>query len=126
MSRQPLTILFSGMLAGDPGQGGATWAILQYVLGFQRLGHDVYLVEPVESAKLIPGAEPDTASSSCAVSPTIAYFRKVVRSFGLTGRCALLGKGTRQTVGMSYDALLSVARNAHVLFNVSGMLDDPV
>ncbi len=40
-----LRILVSGMVAGDPHQGGATWAVLQYVLGFRRLGHDVVLVE---------------------------------------------------------------------------------
>ena len=34
-------ILVAGMVAGVPGQGGATWAVLQYVLGLRRLGHDV-------------------------------------------------------------------------------------
>ena len=48
MPHRKLTILFSGMLAGDPGQGGASWAVLQYVLGLRRLGHDVYFVEPVK------------------------------------------------------------------------------
>ena len=33
-----------------PRQGGATWAVLQYVLGLRALGHDVLLVEPVERA----------------------------------------------------------------------------
>jgi hypothetical protein len=28
-----MRILVSGMLAGDPHQGGASWAVLQYVLG---------------------------------------------------------------------------------------------
>ena len=32
------TILVSGMMAGDPHHGGATWAVLQYLLGFRRLG----------------------------------------------------------------------------------------
>lgn len=40
-------ILVSGMIACDPHQGGATWAILQYVLGLRGLGHEVYLVEPI-------------------------------------------------------------------------------
>jgi hypothetical protein len=34
------------MVAADPYQGGATWAVLQYVLGLRRLGHDVWLVDP--------------------------------------------------------------------------------
>ena len=75
MSRRKLAILFSGMVAGDPGQGGATWAVLQYVLGLCRLGHDVCLVEPVADASLRPAGEAlaDTAQGR--------YFNDVVREF---------------------------------------------
>jgi hypothetical protein len=41
-------ILVAGMVAADPHQGGATWAVLQYVLGLEELGHEVWLVDPVE------------------------------------------------------------------------------
>ena len=50
-----LTIVVAGMIAGDPYQGGATWAVLQYVLGLRQLGHEVYFIEPVAAAKLQPG-----------------------------------------------------------------------
>ena len=36
------------MVAADPHQGGATWAVLQYVLGFEQLGHEVWLVDPAQ------------------------------------------------------------------------------
>jgi hypothetical protein len=39
-------ILVAGMVAADPYQGGATWAVLQYVYGLEQLGHEVWLVEP--------------------------------------------------------------------------------
>ena len=42
-----MRIFVSGMIAADPGQGGAAWAVLQYVLGFRELGHEVFLVEPI-------------------------------------------------------------------------------
>src|SRR5205085_2245788 len=42
-------IVAAGMVSDVPGQGGATWAVLQYVLGLRRLGHDVVLIEPVRS-----------------------------------------------------------------------------
>jgi hypothetical protein len=106
----PRTILFCGMLAGDPHQGGATWAVLQYLLGFRRLGHDVWFVEPVK-----PPIRPESAD----------YFRQVVRDFGLEDRAALLVDGTRETVGLRYDTLLAAARPTDVLVNVSGMLTDP-
>ena len=39
-----MTILLSGMLAGVPRQGGASWAVLQFLLGLRRLGHRVVFV----------------------------------------------------------------------------------
>ena len=46
------------MIAADSFQGGATWAVLQYLLGFQRLGHEVYFVEPVAEKALLPTGAP--------------------------------------------------------------------
>jgi hypothetical protein len=46
LPRERLRILVAGMVAGVPGHGGATWAVLQWVLGLRGLGHDVLLVEP--------------------------------------------------------------------------------
>ena len=40
-----MRVLLSGMLVRSPGQGGATWAVLQWVLGLRALGHDVTVVE---------------------------------------------------------------------------------
>jgi len=111
-----LRIVVAGMMAGDPGQGGATWAVLQYVLGLRELGHDVYFVEPLN------------ASAAGRVSglgqPSIAsYFTNVMRDFGLTDRAALIDD-QRQTIGMPFGAVQAVCRSADVLFNISGMLTD--
>jgi hypothetical protein len=119
MTQRKLTILLSGMVAGDPHQGGATWAVLQYLLGLARLGHEVYLVEPVRAEALRP------AGGLLADSDSAAYFRQVVADFGLAGRAALLLAGTDQTVGLPHDALRQVARRADLLLNISGMLTDP-
>src|SRR6187431_420181 len=54
MLRTKLNIIVSGMIAADPYQGGATWAVLQYVLGFCRLGHSVHFLEPVKPQSLQP------------------------------------------------------------------------
>jgi len=104
----PLTVLVAGMVAGNPHQGGATWAVLQYVLGLRRLGHDVWLVEPVP--ELTPASE--------------RYFRGVVAEFGLEGRAALL-TGEDETSGVPYARLLEAARGADLLLNISGLLNDP-
>src|SRR6188768_3055401 len=103
MGQRRLTILLSGMTAGDPHQGGATWAVLQYLLGLRRLGHDVYFVEPVPTKSIRP------AGSRLIDSTNAQYFQSVVSRFGLAGHAALLDDdGT--TVGLSKDELAAVAR----------------
>ena len=118
MTASHLTILLSGMIAGDPFQGGATWAVLQYLLGFQRLGHAVYFVEPIAEAELQPAGAP------LAQSVNAAYFRQVMADFGLERTSALLLAGTQHTVGLSYPQLREAASRADVLINISGMLTD--
>ncbi|HSC21996.1 MAG TPA: hypothetical protein VLC07_09730, partial [Solirubrobacterales bacterium] len=99
-----LRILLSGMVAGDPRQGGATWAVLQYFHGLRDLGHDVALVEPLRR-------RPDAAVSG--------YFR----SLGLPGdHSALLLPDAKETIGMAYEEIVAFSREADLLINVSGML----
>src|SRR5438132_13971146 len=117
MTAAPLTILVSGMIAGEPHQGGATWAVLQYLLGFRRLGHDVYFVEPVRKPALRP------AGATLEASLNAAYFRQVAAEFGLKNSALLLA-GSRETIGLPYNELQSVGRRADVLVNISGMLVD--
>ncbi|HEX6457208.1 MAG TPA: hypothetical protein VF009_11900 [Solirubrobacterales bacterium] len=109
MRGERLRIMLAGMVAGDPHQGGASWAVLQYFAGLAELGHEVMLVEPVAPEALEPGGE-------------------VARYFGslplLEGRAALLGRGGEETVGVAYRELLEFARSADLLLNVSGMLCD--
>jgi hypothetical protein len=83
-----LRVLVAGMVAGDPNQGGAAWAVLQYVLGLRRLGHHVYLVEPVEK----PSDE------------TRDYFDAVVKPFGVDGE---LLTEPRQLEG--FDVVLNIS-----------------
>lgn len=109
--RDRLTIVVSGMVAGDPHQGGATWAVLQYVLGLRRLGHEVFLIEP--------------AAVHLEGSIHAAYFRQVAFEFGLERTAALVRTGTRDTCGLPFDRLREVCRRADLLLNVSGMLTDP-
>jgi hypothetical protein len=112
------TILFSGMIAADVGQGGATWAVLQYVLGFRELGCEVYFVEPIQPKAIRP------AGATLHESESAAYFRSVVDQFQLQDRSALLLSGTRETCGLRYEELLAAAGRADVLINISGMLTD--
>ncbi len=102
-----LRIVLSGMLAGVPGQGGASWAVLQYLLGLRRLGHDVLFVEPAAPG---PG--------------TRAYFAALVERFALQGRAALLDPVTGQSTGVARARVLEYAAGADLLLNISGLLAD--
>lgn len=104
-----LSIAIAGMVAGQPGQGGAAWAVLQYVLGFRALGHEVTLVEPV--AGLAAGSE--------------AYLAAIAEEFALHGAAALVVDRDGDTRGLARHDLAARLRRADVLINISGMLRDP-
>jgi len=106
-------IIVSGMVAGDPFQGGASWAILQYVMGLQALGHDVMLIEEWASEEEL------------GRTPSASYFRDIAKRFGIADSAALLRRGTTETVGLPYARLREAATSAELLLNVSGILTDP-
>lgn len=103
-----MKVVVGGTVAGVPGQGGASWAVLQYVLGLQRLGHDVTLIEQV--AILAPEVE--------------SYFRHVAGAFGLAGRAGMVDSEGR-TAGLDRRTLHERVQTADVLLNLSGILRDP-
>lgn len=118
MQTRKLSIIVSGMIAATPYQGGATWAVLQYVLGLELLGHEVVFVEALTDADLLPA---DTTLDS---STNAGYFRLVMSEFDLGHRSALIHAETRHSVGLPYERLQSFARNADVLINIAGSLTD--
>lgn len=104
-----LKILLAGMVAGDPHQGGATWAILQYVAGLRDLGHEVLLVEPVAAERL--DADP-------RIGP---YFDRLPL---LEGGAALWDETRGSCRGLASERVIEFAAAADLLINVSGMLRD--
>jgi hypothetical protein len=100
------------MIAAVPREGGATWAVLQYLLGLRRLGWQVYFVESLDLGG--PGA-----------SESVAYCVSVMDRFGLSDRWALLDAGTDRTAGLTRHELEPLARSADILVNLSGTLVDP-
>jgi hypothetical protein len=102
-----MKILLAGMVAGNPHQAGASWAVLQYATGLASLGHDVLLVEPVERGAL-----------RCEV--VASYFASLPLR---EGAAALIAPG-EETLGRSYGEILSFARGSDLLLNISGMLRD--
>ncbi len=114
----PLKIVVGGMIGAVPGQGGATWAVLQYLLGFARLGHDVCFVETLDGEAV----QPDGAAIDQSVNAR--YCHQVMQEQGLDHSWALVRRGTRETAGLSYRSLARIGREASVLVDISGTLAD--
>jgi hypothetical protein len=114
-----MRIVVSGMIAAVPAQGGATWAVLQYVLGLRELGHEVYFIEQVAGDALRPGGV------RLSNSDNARYFASIMAAFGLDGRCALIVSKGEETVGLTHAECARVVRDADLLVNLSGLLTRP-
>src|SRR5437773_12555274 len=103
MKTPRMNILVAGSIASVPNQGGWTWAVLQYLLGLKRLGHDVHYLEVIDPKLLEEHGE---------FSPSAIYFREVMAEFGLRRSSAMLLKGRQEAVGASYDQIEQLARKS--------------
>jgi len=113
-----LRILLGGMVAGIPGQGGLTWVVLQWLLGLQRLGHEVHFLELLTTPDLHSGATPLSGSDNAT------YFVDVVRQFGLEDDASLLDTNSGQSVGKTLKELEEFSSECDLLLNLSGLLND--
>jgi hypothetical protein len=104
-------VIVSGMIAATPGQGGAAWAVLQYLLGLRRLGCEVRFLEPLPDAELAPA--------------TRSYIREVMERFGFDDKWALVPADGAEPIGISRAELRHLARGTDVVLSISGMLTDP-
>src|SRR6186997_1145139 len=104
MSR--LRIVVAARIAGTPTQAGNTWAMLQYILGLRRLGHDVWFIDVIDASSLTP-------AGPVATSDNAAFFRALTAEHGLEACSALLQAGTSgDTSGVSYAALKEAVASA--------------
>jgi hypothetical protein len=112
-------IVVAGALANKPGNGGAAWTRLSWVLGLQRLGCDVYFVE-----QIAPEACGDASGTRCELdrSVNLAWFERITGRFGLGARSTLIAEGDGLTIGVGLDELTPIAEAADLLVNISGHL----
>lgn len=120
-------IIVAGSLAQKPLRGGHTWVLLQYVLGLKKLGWDVLFLDRLEPEMCV---DDEGQSTAPADSLNVRYFVDVMQGFGLERSCALFlnengGPGGSATVlGLSREEVLARVREAELLLNVMGYLDD--
>jgi hypothetical protein len=116
------TAIVGGSVAQRPGSGGHTWVFLQYLLGLQRLGFDVVLVDRLEPDMCL-----DERGEPCDVerSAGARYLAAVMERAGLADRWALLYDGGARSLGMDRGALAHAADAAELMLNVNGFVDHP-
>lgn len=102
-------VVVAGALTRRASQGGHTWFLLQYILGFIRLGYDVVVVDR---------AGPDDRIG-------VGRTADLLDGLGLSGRWSVLVDGTDRAAGLSRRALSAELDGADLLLNVMGFLDDP-
>jgi len=96
-------IIVLGMITRHP-VAGMIWLTVQYLLGFQRLGYDVYYVEPQGSS-----------------AESAAWLERVMRQFGLEHRWAYdIIHDEPRCYGMSKTSLTELYREAAWIFNLHG------
>jgi len=111
-------VMIAGAVAHHPlGGGGNTWAFLQYVLGFRRLGFDTYYVEHLSSEECF---DENWERARFAGSANARYFRAVMERFGLANNAALLEWDGSGHVGLSRDELEGLAPDTDLFVNLSG------
>lgn len=113
-------VMITGSLGGAAlGYGGHTWAILQYILGFRRLGWEVYYVEHLKTTEFV---DDDWHPAPLSASANARYFRSLMDRFELTDHAALLEWEGAGHVGLSLAEVEKLAPDIDLLINRSGHL----
>ena len=116
MSPAGRTIVVLGMLTKMP-VAGVAWQTLHYLLGFKRLGYDVYYVEAhARTPSMLMRTEHDDSSRMAA-----DYLGALMTRFGLADRWAFHAlHADGRCYGMSQSELRRLYRSAAVIVNLHG------
>ncbi|MGH7450422.1 MAG: glycosyltransferase, partial [bacterium] len=112
-------IIVSGALANKYRNGGAAWTRMSWVLGFKKLGFEVYFVEQIAPENCVDAAGNKTRFERSA---NLAYFEQITKAFGIADSSALIESGNLQSRGLALAQLLEIADAAELLVNISGHL----
>jgi hypothetical protein len=113
------TIVVAGALANKPYNGGEAWVRLSWLLGFKKLGFQVYFIEQIAGENCLDAAGATAGFEECV---NRRYFEQVVAGFGLTDSAALIYGQGQEVCGASFRHLTAVCRSATALINISGHL----
>jgi hypothetical protein len=105
--------------------GGVAWDYMNFVLGLQKLGHEVYYVEDSGEWPYLESGPADEDWIAHDVSGHVGYLAETFEAFGLGDRWAYRFPIRDEWYGMPDLRRRDVIRSADLLLNVSGTLDYP-
>jgi hypothetical protein len=113
-------IMVSGSIGGHAlGYGGNTWAFLQYVLGFRRLGFETYYVEHLSPKDCM---DDDWKPAPFSASANVRYFATLMERFNLNANAALLEREGSGHLGLNHAEVEKLAPDIDLLVNLSGRM----
>jgi hypothetical protein len=116
MANSRLRIIVTGMVGLYP-VGGVAWDYLQYVIGFARLGHDVYYHEDTWSWPYHPVEKTHTSDGGYSAGYIGDFFKAYAPDLRDHWHYFHLHE---KSYGMEWSAFKEVARTADMFLNVSG------
>ncbi|MCI0484950.1 MAG: glycosyltransferase family 1 protein, partial [candidate division NC10 bacterium] len=116
MAKSRLRIIVTGLVGLYP-VGGVAWDYLQYVIGFARLGHDVYYHEDTWSWPYHPLEKTYTQDASYSAAYLADFFKSYAPDLSQRWHYLHLHE---TSFGMSRKSFDEVAATADIFLNVSG------
>jgi glycosyltransferase involved in cell wall biosynthesis len=107
-------VVVGGALAQRPGNGGHAWALLNYLLGFRALGHEVLFLDRLA---------PEMAPSPAARMRCVSWLVELMEGAGLASSYSLF-LGGDETVGLDREAAIEQVRDSIILLDVMGFVED--
>ncbi len=110
-------IVVTGFMAGIP-IAGVVWQHLHYIVGLQRLGHEVYYVE--DSARYT--YDPTTWETLPDYGYAIRTLARLAEEYGFKDRWCYCARfmHPHETVGLGYRRMCELYREADAILNVCG------
>ena len=115
------TIVVGGAIAQKPHRGGHTWVFLQYLLGFRRLGWEVFFLDQLEPTMCV-----DANGLPCAAEASVnaQYMRDVMERIGAHDSYAIVTGAGRPPIGLAERDIEARVTDAAFLLNVNGLVRD--
>lgn len=115
------TIIVAGSLAQRSARGGHAWVFLQYLLGFRRLGFDVFFLDRLESDMC---HDDDGRRVPVEMSTNLRYLDEVMHEFSPPIPYAVLIEDGTAVFGLEPEEVRARLDRAVLLLDVMGYVSD--